>query len=122
MSDSGGDATRDALLQAGLLYDISELAKTLAQLDMPTAISHLLWEVIAPGESFRTDHDQIKQVCFAFCFARAGLLPTELSVQGSAQVLRFQCLPCHRMVTVVAVVHPLEDRSLVCTLLSGHEN
>jgi hypothetical protein len=109
-------------LLTGLLHDISAMAGTCAQLDIPTAITQHLWEALAPGEPFRANDERVKEVCYALAFARAGLIPGQLFDKAGGQALRFEFRHREKPLSVTAVVHPSEDMTLVCTLLHGDEH
>ena len=113
--------SRAAELRAGVLHDISATARACAQLDVPTAITHRVWEAVAPGEAFRANDERVKEVCYAVAFARVGLIDGELFDKGGGQAMRFEFLQREKTFSLTVVVHPAEDLTLVCTIMHSHE-
>ena len=121
VTESVCPGSRAAELRAGVLHDISATARACAQLDVPTAITHRVWEAVAPGEPFRANDERVKEVCYAVAFARVGLIDGELFDKGGGQAMRFEFLQHEKTLSLTVVVHPAEDLTLVCTIMHSHE-
>ena len=121
VTESVCPGSRAAELRAGVLHDISATARACAQLDVPTAITHRLWEAVAPGESFRANDERVKEVCYALAFARVGLIDGDLFDQAGGQAMRFEFLHREKSLSLTVVVHPAENLTLVCTIMHSHE-
>jgi hypothetical protein len=109
-------------LRAGTLHDITASARACARLDLATAITHRLWETLAPGEPFRANDRRVKEICYALGFARVGAIPAELFDKAGGQALRFEFQRGEQHLSLIAVVYPTEELTLVCTIMRSDED
>ncbi len=109
-------------LRAGTLHDITATARSCARLDLATAITHRLWEILAPGEPFRANDERVKEICYALGFARVGAIPAEWFDKAGGQALRFEFERGEQNLSLIAVVYPTEDLKLVCTIMRSDED
>lgn len=117
-----GVNSRAQALRAGVLHDITASARACARLDLATAITHRLWETLAPGEPFRASDERIREVCYALGFARVGAIPAEWFDKAGGQALRFEFQRGEQNLSLICVVYPTEDLTLVCTIMRSDED
>jgi hypothetical protein len=65
--------TRQDAIRDGYLFAITEMAKTHAYLNLPTAITLGLWKMLVGGEPFTAEHQAVKDLCEGVGFDAAGL-------------------------------------------------
>ena len=114
--------SRTQEIRAGVLHDITASARACARLDLPTGITHRLWETLAPGEPFRASDERVKEICYALGFARVGAIPAQWFDKAGGQALRFEFQRGEQNLSLIAVVYPTEDLTLVCTIMRSDED
>ena len=114
--------SRTKALRAGTLHDITASARACARLDLATAITHHLWETLAPVEPFRANDERVKELCYALGFARVGAIPAQWFDKAGGQALRFEFQRGEQHLSLIAVVYPTEDLTLVCTIMRSDED
>ena len=72
---SGFRYTRAEALRDGVLHDITGVAAECADLQVPAALTQGLWRALAGNAPFNPKDPRLRELCYGFAFAAAGLTP-----------------------------------------------